>query len=243
MVDIHSHILPGVDDGARSWEMAVHMCEMAVQDGVTHMVASPHANDEYAYDRTQHEALLADLTARVGPGLTLTLGCDFHFSYDNLVLLESNPQMFTISDTQYLLAEFSDFSIPPWITTKLQDLVSMGLRPIITHPERNPILQARPDRLLPWIELGCPVQVTASSLTGRWGDKASKATKWLLERELVHIIASDCHNVQGRSPILSAARNVLHKNFGDELAVALTEDNPRAVVENRELPYFPPVGL
>lgn len=239
MVDIHTHILPGIDDGARSWEMAVHMCEMAVQDGTTHMVASPHSNDEYTYDRAQYEALLAELASRIGNGLTLSLGCDFHFSYDNLVMLEESPQTFTIGSTQYLLAEFSDFSIPPWITNKLQDLVAMGLRPIITHPERNAILQAKPERILSWVEIGCPVQVTANSLTGRWGDKATKAAKWLLERELVHIIASDCHNVQGRSPIMSEARKVLEKNYGEELASLLVNENPQAVVENRELPYFP----
>ena len=239
MVDIHTHILPGIDDGARSWEMALHMCQMAIQDGTTHIVASPHANDEYTYDREKYEALLAELAERAGPQLQFSLGCDFHFSYDNLVMLERAPQTFTIGSTQYLLAELSDFSIPPWITTKLQDLVAMGLRPIITHPERNPILQAKPQRIASWVELGCPVQVTANSLTGRWGDKAVKTAKWLLERELVHIIASDCHNIQGRSPILSEARKLLEKNYGDELAAMLTHDNPTAVVENRDLPYFP----
>lgn len=240
MVDIHTHILPGVDDGARSWEMALHMCQMAIEDGITHIVASPHSNDEYIYDRKEFTALLHDLASRVGPELTFSLGCDFHFSYDNLVTLESTPHLFTIGSTQYLLAEFSDFSIPPWINNKLQDLIGIGLRPIITHPERNPILQAKPERLIDWVEMGCPVQVTANSLTGRWGDKAAKTAQWLLRRDMVHIIASDCHNVQGRSPILSDARRVLEKKYGDELAFALTEDNPLAVVENRELPYFPP---
>jgi protein-tyrosine phosphatase len=242
MVDIHTHILPNVDDGARSWEMAIHMCHMAGHDGVAHMVATPHANDEYLYDRPHLQGVLAELAQRVGPILTFSLGCDFHFSYENLLLLDQDPQTFTIGSTQYMLVEFSDYSIPPWISTKLQDLLAMGLRPIITHPERNLLLQQKPEQVLQWADLGCPVQVTASSLTGRWGDKALKVSQWLLRKQAVHVIASDCHNVEGRSPILSGARTVLEKSYGTELAQALTHDNPLAIVENRPLPYFPPIN-
>jgi protein-tyrosine phosphatase len=238
MIDVHTHILPGVDDGARSWEMAVHMCHMAAQDGITHMVATPHANDEYDYDRAQHQNVLSELSARVGSLLQLSLGCDFHFSYDNLVLLEHNPQMFTIGSTRYLLVEFSNFSIPPWVTSKLRDLLDSGIRPIITHPERNVLLQNKPETVLEWAQMGCPVQVTANSLTGTWGKKALKTANWLIRNEAVHIVASDCHNVEGRPPMLSRARTVLEKNCGPELADALVQGNPLAVVENRELPYF-----
>ncbi len=241
MVDIHAHILPNVDDGAQSWEMAIHMCHMAAQDGVAHMVATPHANDEYFYDRAQLESVLAELSERVGSILNFSLGCDFYFSYENLSLLEANPQMFTIGKSQYLLVELSDFSIPPWVTAKLQDLMAMGLRPIITHPERNLLLQRKPEQVLQWAELGCPVQVTASSLAGRWGERALKVSQWLLLKQAVHVIASDCHNVEGRSPILSSARTALEKSYGTDLANALTHDNPLAIVENRPLPFFPPI--
>lgn len=239
MVDIHTHILPGVDDGARSWEMAIHMCHMASQDGTTHMVASPHSNEEYFYDRQALQATLDELSAKVGSLLTFSLGCDFHFSYENLERLEQDAVTFLISGTQYLLVELSDFSIPPWVTTKLQELISNGIQPIITHPERNMILQNNPKQVLNWAGMGCAIQVTANALTGRWGDKASRAVRWLFQNGAVHIIASDCHNVEGRSPVLSAARKVVEQDYGSEISKALFDDNPGAIIAGVPLPYFP----
>lgn len=239
MVDIHTHILPAVDDGARSWEMAVHMCHLAAQDGVSHMVATPHSNDEYFYDRVRLEDLLAELAERVGPILNFSLGCDFHFSYENLERLQEDPHTFTIGKTRYLLVELSDYSIPPWVTTKLHDLLGMGLMPIITHPERNMILQKKPEQVLEWAEMGCVVQVTASSLTGRWGERALKVSHWLLKKQSVHVLASDCHNVDGRPPILSAAHKVIEQSYSSEVAGALLEHNPAAIVAGLPLPYVP----
>lgn len=239
MVDIHTHILPEVDDGACSWEMALHMCHMAARDGITHIVATPHANDEFVYDRPRYQELLDELGTRADPSLKFSLGCDFHFSYDNLVELERNPEQFTISGTDYLLIELSDFSIPPWVTKKLGQLLASGIYPIITHPERNLLLQSRPEQVYEWAMMGCPVQVTANSLTGRWGPKASRSAQWLLEKEAVHIIATDCHNVESRPPVLSSAFAVLERSYGADVANALVTENPLAVVENRELPYLP----
>src|SRR6476660_3298090 len=111
MVDIHSHILPSVDDGAKSWEMAVEMCQMAAADGITHMVASPHSNDEFKYDRKAHEATLAQLREKINGALALSLGCDFHMSFDNIMAVRKNPAEFCIGNTNYLLVEFSDFGV------------------------------------------------------------------------------------------------------------------------------------
>jgi protein-tyrosine phosphatase len=241
MVDIHSHILPDVDDGARTWEMAVHMCHMAVQDGIEHMVATPHANTQFAYDRDWLRGVLNELRQRVGPKPKLSLGCDFHFSYENLESLAEAPHRYTIEDTPYLLVELSDFSVPPSVTEELDDLLRRGLQPIITHPERNLLLQRRPERVLEWVRHGCVVQMTASALNGRWGDKAKKVAHWLLEREAVHILATDSHSVEGRPPILSEARDLVSRSYGQPVARALVDDNPRAVVSGRPLPYFPRV--
>src|SRR5512146_1070161 len=101
MIDIHSHILPEVDDGARSWEMAVHMCHMAAQDGIEHMVATPHANDDYLYDREMYGEILQDLRGRIGGRPELSLGCDFHLSFDNVQMLRQKPENFTIDSTRY----------------------------------------------------------------------------------------------------------------------------------------------
>lgn len=241
MVDIHSHILPEVDDGSRSWEMSEHMCHMAAGDGIEHMVATPHANSTYAYDRDWLRGLLSELSRRTGGKPKLSLGCDFHLSYENLESIAQTPHRYTIEDTPYLLVEFSDFSIPPSLTAELEDLLLRGLRPIITHPERNPLLQHKPERVLQWAQLGCSVQVTASSVTGNWGEKAKKAAKWLLDREAVHILATDSHNIERRPPILSAARDLISRVYGPGVAQAITNDNPQAVVTGQPLPYFPKV--
>lgn len=239
MVDIHSHILPEVDDGAKSWEMAVHMCQMAASDGIDVMVATPHANDEFSYDRAWLTSILGELQQRVGPSPRLMLGCDFHFSFDNLEALAKDPHRFTIGPTSYLLIELSDYAIPPGIGERIQGLLDRGLHPVLTHPERNPLLQHAPQRVVRWAEMGCIVQVTASSLTGRWGERALKMSHALLERQAVHVIATDAHNVDGRPPILSAARRAVAKQCGEDVANALVDANPRAIINGQPLPYFP----
>jgi len=239
MIDIHSHILPEVDDGSKSWEMSVHMLRMAARDGIEHMVATPHADETYSYDRQWLSRLLDELRQRAGPNPGLSLGCDFHFSYENLEDLDANPSKYTIGATPYLLVELSDFSIPPSVTTKLEDLVAQDLRPIITHPERNLILQRSPERVLQWADMGCAVQVTASALTGLWGGKAKQVANWLLKHEGIHIIATDAHSIDGRPPILSEGRDAAAQVVGTDVARALVDDNPRAVIEGRDLPYFP----
>lgn len=239
MIDIHTHVLPEVDDGARSWEMAVHMCRMAAEDGIEHIVATPHANDDYVYDRDWLRSVLQELQQRVGPAPRLSLGCDFHFSYDNLRELGKSPHRFTIEDTPYLLIELSDFAVPPSVTSQLKELLERGLRPIITHPERNLLLQRRPERTLEWVRLGCAVQVTASSLTGLWGEKAKQISQWLLRNHAVHILATDCHSIDGRPPVLSTARDLVHELYGHEIAEALVQTNPRAILAAEPLPYFP----
>jgi protein-tyrosine phosphatase len=239
MVDIHSHILPEVDDGARSWEMAIQMCEMAAQDGIEHMVATPHANHEYPYDRLQFASLLEQLGTRIQPRIGLSLGCDFHFSIENLEELIQQPGNFTIGSTPYMLIELSDFAIPPGISSKLEELMDWGLRPIVTHPERNPLLQRTPERVLRWVEHGCIIQVTASSFTGRWGKRAQSMAEWLLRRDAVHVLASDAHSLNSRPPILSAGRDAVAALCGQDVADVLVNGNPRAVIQGENLRYLP----
>jgi protein-tyrosine phosphatase len=113
------------------------------------------------------------------------------------------------------------------------------MTPVITHPERNPIMQQNPQRVLKWIELGCVVQVTASAVTGFWGERVWRTAQWLLKRNAVHVLASDAHDTKNRIPNLSAARKEVAGEFGDELAKALVDGNPRAIVNGQPLPYFP----
>jgi len=240
MVDIHCHILPEVDDGPTSWEMAIEMCSMAAADGIEHIVATPHANDRYSYDREYLSALLNRLREQVGPKApTFSLGCDFHLSYDNLQNAFVNPQHYVIGNTGYLLVEFSNFGIPPQMTGYLQRLLDGGIVPVITHPERYPGLRNQLQRVLEWVNLGCVVQVTASSMTGAWGEQAESSARWLLDRDAVHVLATDAHNTTRRVPLLSAAREEITTTYGAEIAKALVDDNPRAIVSGKALPYFP----
>jgi len=239
VVDIHSHILPEVDDGPKSWDVCVAMCRAAAADGITHLVATPHANDRYYYDREYLQGLVAHLQQLVGDAPRISLGCDFHLSYDNLQDAMANPARYVIGETRYLLVEFSNFGIPQQITDSLLKLGDCGLTPIITHPERNPILRENLQRVVEWAEHGCIVQVTGSALTGWWGANTRRAALWLLERHAVHVLATDAHDMEKRVPVLSTARDAAAEAFGDDVAQALVEHNPRAILNNEPLPYFP----
>lgn len=215
------------------------MCRMAADDGITHMVATPHANDRYHYDREYLEQLVAHLQEKIGDSLQVRLGCDFHLSYENVQDALAHPSRYVIQDTRYLLVEFSNFSIPQQISDSFSKFADHGLTVIITHPERNPILRDHPERITEWAEQGYVVQVTGSSLTGFWGNRSRRAAHWLLEHQCVHVLASDGHDTVKRIPILSPAREAAAEICGEDVAEALVEGNPRAIIENLPLPYFP----
>jgi protein-tyrosine phosphatase len=238
VIDIHCHILPEVDDGPKTWESAEAMCRMAAQDGIEHMVATPHSNDRYFYDREYLSNLLQNLQQRIGHTAKLSLGCDFHLSLENMQTALVTPERYRIGSSRYLLVEFSNFSIPLQIDEWLGQMVEHGTRPIITHPERNPILQQTGERVLQWVEQGCAVQITASSITGSWGAKAREMVQWFLKEKAVHFLATDAHDTVRRPPVLSEARKIVAKQFGEERAEALVEANPRAVVNDQPLACF-----
>ena len=220
------------------------MCRMAAADGITHQVATPHANDRFHYDRDYLNDLLAQLQRQIGETPKLSLGCDFHLSYDNLQDAIAHPARYVIANTRYLLVEFSNYSIPHSTTDSFLKLGDCGLTPIITHPERNPILKESPQRVVEWAEQGCVVQVTGSALTGFWGERSRRAAHWLMQHQAVHVLATDAHDTEKRIPVLSPARDAAAEICGEEIADALVEANPRAILESQPLPYFPrPVAV
>ena len=235
VIDIHSHILPEVDDGPKSWETAEAICRMAAEDGIEHMIATPHANDRYFYDRPYLTKLLDELQQRIGQRLKLGLGCDFHLSFENMQAAQVTPEKYSINGGRYLLVEFNNFNIPQQLDTWLEQMCERAITPIITHPERNPILQKDLERVLRWARFGCVVQITASALTGSWGERAGESARWLLKKQSVHFLATDAHDVTRRPPILSAARDLVAKEFGQDVAHALVEGNPGAVIRNEPL--------
>lgn len=215
--------------------MAKGMCRVAAQDGITHIVASPHADDEYVFDRAKHQQSLEQLQSQIGSEIKLLLGCDFHFSFENIQAALKDPSAFTIQGTNYLLVELSDFAASGAIAEALRKLQEAGVKPIVTHPERNPILQRTPESILRMVDQGCVIQVTASAFTGFWGESIQKVAEWLLKKKAIHVVASDAHDVANRPPVLSGARRRISELAGDAVAQALVLDNPAAIVAGRDL--------
>lgn len=241
MVDLHCHILPGLDDGPDSIEESLVMAETAIADGITHVVATPHANNKFWFDFAHVSELRNQLMAQLGDRLKLAIGCDFHFSPENLSSLRKNPQPYCINQHDYLLVEFNEVSIPPSVDQTLHEIQLAGLRPIITHPERNAILRTKPERLRNWVRRGCYAQVTGGALTGVFGAVAQqKALEWIREG-LIHFVASDAHNNRNRPLQLQPAYDVVVAQFGEEKACALFRENPLAAFEGRELPHVPEI--
>jgi len=242
MVDLHCHILSGMDDGAKSAEESLAMAEMAIADGITHVVATPHSSSEYPFDFAAVQRAAAELQKAVGERLTLATGCDFHLNPENLVALKKSAANFCIHQKDYLLVEFNEFSIPPGIDQIIYEIQLAGVRPIITHPERNGIMRAQPERFEKWIRNGCYAQVTGGSLTGTFGPGAQQTSLMWIARGLIHFVASDAHNLTGRPHQLRAAYDVVRTEFGKAKAEALLVENPMAAFEGRPLPHVPEIG-
>jgi len=241
MVDLHCHILPGLDDGPATMEESMTMAESAIADGITHVVATPHSNNEYLFDFPHVCHLRDELQAKIGERLKIATGCDFHLNPENLESLRKDARQYCINQRNFLLVEFNEFSIPPAMDQTLHKIQLGGVRPVITHPERNGILRALPERLKKWVRQGCFAQVTGGALTGNFGPGAQQdALRWIGEG-LVHFVASDAHNTRSRPLRLQAAYNVVVDRFGEEKASALFHDNPLAAFEGRELPYVPEI--
>jgi protein-tyrosine phosphatase len=230
MIDIHCHMLPETDDGAGSWQIALEMCRIAAQDGIEHVAVTPHANDRYAFNRSRHQSVLKGLQSRLEGSLQLTLGCDFHLSYENLQAALRDPAAFAIGDTQYILVELSDFSFSHAQWSALERLQAVGVVPIITHPERNAILSRDLDQVVRLASIGCLIQLTANALTGGWGPHAKHAAEWLLTHDTVHVLASDAHDTKHRPPSLSQAWIRATELTNEHTANALVRDNPAAIL-------------
>jgi len=220
-------------------DVCAAMCRAAAADGITHMVATPHANDRYAFDYEHSLDLVAQLQQQVGNALKISLGCDFHLSYDNLQDALAHPARYAIAGSRYMLVEFSNYGIPQMVMDSLLRLGDCGITPVVTHPERNPILRENLPRVAEWAAQGCVIQLTGSALTGSWGERSRRAAYWLLEHQAAHVLATDAHDLEKRPPVLSTARNAAVSICGEEVAEALVESNPRAIVSNQPLPYFP----
>jgi protein-tyrosine phosphatase len=242
LIDLHTHILPGVDDGARTLDDALDMARAFVAEGITTVAATPHVRDDYP---TSAEVMLRAVDglrhALHEEGIPLTVLPGAELAVDRLPRLnDSELRRLTLAGSErYLLVETPYYGWPPELPEQLLELRIAGFIPVLAHPERNAEVQAAPSLLSPLVHGGMLVQITAASIDGRLGLPPRLTALRLLASGLAHMLASDAHLPEVRAAgMLSAADSL------DDAALAawLAEDVPRAVVEGRGVPPRPGSG-
>lgn len=230
MVDIHSHILPGIDDGPKTIEDSIAMVQMAADAGTTDIVATPHSDLHFKFQPELIEARIIELSQACGSILRIHRGCDFHLHWDNIQDALEHPTRYTINGKRYLLVEFSELLIPKSTDGVFSRMQKANIIPVVTHPERNGLLHGRLDTLKAWTDTGVRVQVTGQSFTGQFGKAARSVAEELMNRNLVHFIASDAHDIHNRPPVLTEAYEYIAKHYGESRAERLFKTNPQAAL-------------
>jgi protein-tyrosine phosphatase len=239
VIDLHSHVLFGIDDGATTLEYGVAMARMAAAAGTADIVATPHSGGVEALPAGELESRLEALRRECGDAIQIHSGVEWQLTYRNFVHLVASPLVNSINGKGYLLVELPESLPGPSSEQMLGELLEAGLRIVVAHPERNAGLAEEFRRLARLVERGAFLQVTAMSLTGEFGGAARKCGEWLLERGLAHFVASDGHDLVKRPPRLDLANNDVIRMYGEEYATALFEANPRAVIEGTPLQAGP----
>ena len=239
MIDLHCHILPGIDDGARNMDVSLKMARIAHEDGITVIVCTPHItpgifdNDAWRiYDALQELQAALD---EEGIPIQLYMGADIHVSPDMPGRL-SDGAWPSIAGTRYFLFEPPHHVLPPNILSLARKLLDMGLVPMLTHPERLTWIEKHYDVITALDEAGAVVQITAGAITGRFGDRPRYWSERLLEEGRVDIIATDAHSVRGRPPLLAEGRDAAARIVGEKAAWDMVETTPLAMLRNETLP-------
>ena len=239
MVDIHGHLLPGIDDGSKSMAMSLAMARQAVADGISLSLMTPHhLNGVYVNPAAMVREQVAGFRSALreaGIELEVLPGAECHLVPELPGELRDGLAMTVADRGKAVLVELPAHSIPMGATTILEDILSLGLTPIIVHPERNGELCRQPERLGEWVEMGCLAQVTSRSCTGKFGDQAHAAAHRMVKAGLIHFVASDAHRDRRRIPEMSPGRAMIAKWTNGHVARLLAEDFPRALVMGRDV--------
>jgi protein-tyrosine phosphatase len=250
MIDIHCHMLPGIDDGAATLEDALALAQACVEDGITHVVLTPHIfPGRFDNARSSIAAVVADFLAQPQVQqlpLRFSWAGEVRLSPEALDLLGRGelPCLGQSEGLSNMLLEMPDGQVPLGAMRLVHRLLAASIRPVIVHPERNRGVMEKPERLEPFIDAGCRVQITAGSLVGQFGARAQAAAAGLLERGWVHAVASDAHNTTGRRPRMREAAEWLTQHHGADVARRLTVLGPAELCgqSEAEAAAVPPQG-
>jgi protein-tyrosine phosphatase len=241
MTDIHSHILWGVDDGPPTLDEAVRMCKESAADGISCMVATPHAFDgvHTTHDSGFLQERVTEMNDQLGGSPIVKLGCELRMNHDIVRQVCADRTAPTLGGGPYVLIEFPHYVVPIGSDRVFFELMTNGFKPIIAHPERNRTLMAEPEKFHKMVDNGVLGQMDSGSITGQFGVKTEKTVRLMLEHGLIHFIASDCHNMRNRLPGLSKAIAEVAEFAGEDVAKSISIDNPGAIVEGKPLPWRP----
>ncbi len=236
IVDIHTHILPGVDDGAKTMEESLKIIEYLSKSGVTDIVLTSHYinNTKYNANEKNRKRIFKELKKRLNNDeIKLYLGNEVYLCEDIINLLESK-EIVTLNDTKYILIELPLTGYLNNLSNILCELTSYGFTPIIAHPERYHFLQKHNKRIRELLEFNCLLQCNVDSITGKYGKKAKKLMKWMLKHDLVQFVATDTHSV-GKNKKLEKSFKKLRKIVGEKEFIELTSTNPLNILKGKEV--------
>lgn len=239
MIDLHSHILPRLDDGAQSLEESLAMARLAVESGVRDMVATPHCingNARKVYDSWQ---LLSSALRELGIPLRVHPGMEILGTADTARLLQEG-KLLTLNGSRYPLMEFPFQAEARENTEILKGVIRAGYRPLIAHPERYECVQLDPGCINTWHEMGCLLQVNRGSLLGRFGSTAQDMAFALVDRGFAAVVASDAHSPRMRTPWLQDVHELLDEEFSPVAARYLLLRNPASIIKNEDIPVVEP---
>jgi protein-tyrosine phosphatase len=243
MIDLHCHILPGVDDGAKTVEEALDMARVAQSDGIKIIVATPHLLREKfdfeGFDSIQKRRQDLNEAFRTNNiPVEVKSGAEVYISHNLIEEIRRKREPLVLNESSYMFIEFPIEHIYQGVKNLFFDLMSEGITPIVTHPERNSVFKQHPELLYELVQMGALAQANSGSFFGLYGRKSAVFVRRLLEWNLVHFIASDGHNAHSMPPRLSEAVREAKTLIGEERASAMVNDNPQAVLEDREIPYL-----
>ncbi|WP_339180185.1 CpsB/CapC family capsule biosynthesis tyrosine phosphatase [Oceanobacillus sp. FSL W7-1293] len=242
MIDIHTHILPGIDDGAKSEEDSIAMAKQAVEQGIHTVIATPHHyNGSYFNDKASiltNVSILNELFKNEGIPLDVLPGQETRI-YGEILQGIDNDEILSLNETKFLFIEFPSASVPQYAKQMLFDIQMKGLTPIIVHPERNIELLENPNLLYDFVKNGALSQVTAGSLVGKFGKDIKKYAEQLIECNQTHFIASDAHNIKSRKFVMNEAFDSIEKKYGADF-VYLFQENSQLLINNKNVNRMEP---